>query len=120
MCRLNELGSDYSPQMTGETSSSSICHHPSLCNGELEPVSSALSGKRLGSSGVKAAPVGRMIKTLLSCRFMQTRAKVKRRSEGREEREKENKQSNDGGWKWLEASVLCECLCAAFAKENKA
>lgn len=26
---------------------------------------------------------------------------------------------SDGGWKWLGASVLCECLCAALAKKNK-
>lgn len=38
---------------------------------------------------------------------------MERRSEGGKER------GSDGGWKWLGASVLCECLCAALAKKNK-
>lgn len=62
MCRLNESGSDYSPEMTREPRSPSVCRHPNFCNEEQDLASVASPGKRVGFSGVKAAPVGRMIK----------------------------------------------------------
>ncbi len=55
----------------------------------------------------------KQIKALFPCKLKRTRAEVERRSEGK-------KRGSDGGWKWSGASVLCECLCAAIAKKNKA
>lgn len=62
MCRLNELGSDYSPKMTRDSRSPSVRRHPNFYNKEQNLVNVALSGKHVGFSGVKAAPVGRMMK----------------------------------------------------------
>ena len=69
------------------------------------------SVKYLRSGNVKTSLVGKSIKAWFPCEFIKARA---RRSGG------EKYRGRDGGWKWSGASALCECLCAARAKKNKA
>lgn len=40
--------------------------------------------------------------------------------EGKEGARGEKYRGRAGGWKWSGDSALCECLCAALAKKNKA
>lgn len=67
----------------------------------------------LRSSSVKTGSGEKQIRASFPCNCMKTRAGGGETERGGKER------GSDGGWKWLGASVLCECLCAALAKKNK-
>lgn len=124
MCRLNGLGSNYSPKMAGETCKSSIYpHHNFVQHSQCSPIMSHRAqlylSKHLHSAGVNAVFWGeeKQIKALFPCKYMKMRAEVERKAKKRKEKKTRGR---DGGWKWSGASVLYECLCAALAKKNKA
>lgn len=92
----------------------------SLLNSETSPRTTVQSfiSQNLLSCSVKNVFFwgGGADKSLVSL-FIYEEAEEEGRLRGDEEREK---RGTDGGWKWWRALVLCECLCAAFAKKNKA
>lgn len=79
-----------------------------------EPSRTALSVRHLHSGGVKTGFGEMQIKASFPCKFMEEASGGGEKERGGERR------GSDGGWKWSGDSVLCECLCAALAKKNKA